>query len=71
MESQNLWLTTRYIPLTDQEIGINGFLRDNVLDETGALIVDIDDLDFATDGVIYDGHDPLTQSKISLARKSC
>lgn len=54
------------IPLTDQEIGINGFLRDNVLDETGALIVDIDDLDFATDGVIYDGHDPLTQSKISL-----
>mmetsp|Transcript_24398 Transcript_24398/g.36198 ORF Transcript_24398/g.36198 Transcript_24398/m.36198 type:complete len:2877 (+) Transcript_24398:149-8779(+) len=53
-------------PSIDQEIGINGFLRDNVLDETGALIVDIDDLDFATDGVIYDGHDMLTQTKITL-----
>jgi len=49
-----------------QEIGINGLLKDNLLDEAGALTVDIDDFDFITDGVIYEGHDPLTKTKITL-----
>jgi len=49
-----------------EELGINGFLRDNILDDTGALIVDIADLDFATDGVIIEGHDTLTESKITI-----
>jgi len=49
-----------------EELGINGLLRDNILDDSGALNVNISDLEFATDGIVWSGHDTLTETKITI-----
>jgi len=49
---------------SDSDLGINILLRSNVLDESRALVVDVDEL--GMDAVLFEGHDKLTQSKLTL-----
>ncbi len=49
---------------TGQDLGINKMLRDNLLDENRALVVDVEQLPI--DGVLFEGHDKLTETTITL-----
>lgn len=51
-----------------RDLGINVLLRDHLLDEDRAFVVDVDSLDFAKDGIIHEGHDRLTETTIYLDR---
>jgi len=48
-----------------ENLKINDVIRDNFLKDR-VLSINITDLDFAPDGVIFEGHDQLTKSKITL-----
>jgi hypothetical protein len=51
-----------------RDLGINVFLRSNILDEDRAFTLDLDDLPFETDGILFQGHDRLTETIITLDR---
>ena len=49
-----------------RDLGVNKFLRDSILDDERAFVVDIADLSSVTDGVVFDMHDTLTQTQMVL-----
>lgn len=48
----------------DQDLGINLALQTYLLDENGIYSIDIGDLGFEEDGLIYDGSDMISETKI-------
>eukprot|EP00940_MAST-03C_sp_MAST-3C-sp2_P000408 g408.t1 len=49
------------------ELAINGFMRSSVLDTNGLLAVGVKDLDaLFEDGIVYSGHDMLTETSITM-----
>ena len=53
---------------TGRDLGVNVFLRDFVLDDDRALVVDVANLPLENNGVLYEGHDMLTETTITLDR---
>lgn len=51
-------------PTSDRDLGINVMLRDTLLDENRALVVNVEQME--SDGILYQGHDRLTETTISL-----
>lgn len=53
---------------TGRDLGVNVFLRDFVLDDDRALVVDVANLPLENNGILYEGHDMLTETTITLDR---
>ena len=51
------------------DLGINIVMRNRFLDESGALTFTLDDSGLDFNPVLFDGHDRLTESKITLPRR--
>lgn len=51
---------------TGRDLGVNVFLRDFVLDEDRAFVLDAAKLPLENNGVLYQGHDMLTETTITL-----
>jgi len=49
----------------EEDLKVNNLIRENFLTD-GALLINVNDLDFTPDGVIFEGHDQLTQTRITL-----
>ena len=49
-----------------KDLGVNILLRDQVLDENRAFVLDVADLPFDFDPVLFEGHDELTQTTMTL-----
>lgn len=49
-----------------KDLGVNIALRENILDENRAFVLDAADLPFDFDPVLFEGHDSLTETVISL-----
>lgn len=51
---------------TGRDLGVNVFLRDFLLDEDRAFILNVADLPLENNGVLFAGHDMLTETTITL-----
>ena len=49
-----------------KDLGVNIALRENILDEERAFVLNVADLPFDFDPVLFEGHDSLTETVISL-----
>ena len=64
----NMALNEVRAALGGEELGINAILQDNILEEDGSFLLDMTDLPFGIDldPVIFEGHDDLTETKITM-----
>lgn len=66
-QALGVWLID---PNTDRpngkDLGVNIFLRENILDENRALELRVEDLPLEFDPVLFQGHDELTESTLTM-----
>jgi hypothetical protein len=53
---------------TGRDLGVNVFLRSYLLDDDRAFVLDVADLPLENNGVLYEGHDMLTETSVTLDR---